>query len=119
MNILLPKTLAEPGIIPWEEMGRDVSFHDIIAMIERYLNLLSKQGWFTVDSHTFADNKLVETIIQRMVSRKGGFSVRTISGILVESTTKEYVATVFHVWFRTRKDGPERDRIFYPNRAYE
>ena len=56
MNIVLPKTIAEPLTIPWCQIKADEKVKDIMDEIQRYLDFLKKNGW----TNSFSDGTATE-----------------------------------------------------------
>jgi len=113
MKIRLPKTMAEPWTISWEliALANDdkVTAFNIEASLRAYLDTLKKDGMIPVDEDgpfpRLARNTVLDSL-RVIARRKGGLEVGAMHGELIERDSKQHVAWIYHILFRTRKNGP-------------
>jgi len=109
VKIILPKSLAEPLTLPWELIGinDEEMVNYIKAGLRRYMSQVI--AWEATDDKPFYPRYTKDVLLSglRVVARKrGGLNVNSVYGEIVDSESKQHVSHVYHVLFRTRKDGP-------------
>ncbi len=117
MQIVIPKSLAEPLTIPWEQISHDDLVLDIIAAMKKYMKFLTQLGWFEPNSHNEVNRGVITSSLRVIIRKTGGLDGGIVCGNLYESGTQEHEGYAYHVYFRTRKGGVLHDKLFVPSRG--
>ncbi len=107
MKILLPKTLAEPGTIPWER----ITFNEVATVnriweaLRKYLDDMGKSN-----GHS-RPIKFIEMSLRILAIRAGGIEVDSNSGTLINNGKS--AGHIFYIHYKTRRGGPRLTARLY------
>lgn len=110
MKIILPITLAEPLTIPWDLIvsNEAAQYQTIYRALRKYLDVLERDGMSPRDgSPRFISTANVEASLRVIARRSGGLDVMSLCGRVLD--TGKCTGNIYHVWFRLRPDGLQRE----------
>jgi len=117
VKIVLPKTLSEPGIIPWEQMFQDAAIEDakverIRAKLREYMNYLREHDW-TPEANPGNPRFSQESMLRqlRVIARRyGGLDISSAHHPIKGSDG--FTRYAYWIYFRVKKDGRKHSKLF-------
>lgn len=115
MKIVLPKTLAEPGTIPWVLISSDLPYMVIRKALQRFGEQVRGEIAAGNRSHNSLLSRVsIETNLRIVAKQNKGIDVWTsYRRLFVGSDKMESmpVGTIYEVYYKTKKDGPEYSTV--------